>query len=151
TRRPPHRPGRAQLTHPVPRSPPACASGEPHRRHPVWRITVLTLALLGPAVQCSGVSWIWLVSPESLPSVPPEKRYARRCLSGRALARAAFGWEFPLSALSIAERVPRPAIAHVSSRPPYNAVRWVFPSTASRSGPTQFGLEPSAAPLRIYV
>ena len=38
-------------------------------------------------------------------------------LSGRALARAAYG-EFPLSTLSIAERVPRPTIAHVSSRPP---------------------------------
>src|SRR5262249_45903560 len=38
--------------------------------------------------------------------------------SGRALARAALGREFPLSALSIAERVPSPTIAHVSSRPP---------------------------------
>jgi len=39
-------------------------------------------------------------------------------LSGRALARAALGREFPISALSIAERVPSPTIAHVSSRPP---------------------------------
>src|SRR5215468_9259726 len=62
-----------------------------------------------------------------------------RCASGRALARAALGREFPISALSIAERVPRPTIAHVSSRPPSNSVRWVFPSTASSSGTTQFG------------
>ena len=43
-------------------------------------------------------------------------------LSGRALARAALGWEFPISALSIAERGPRPALAHVSctlSKIPY--------------------------------
>ncbi len=39
-------------------------------------------------------------------------------LSGRALARAALGQEFPISTLSIVERVPSPAIAHVSSRPP---------------------------------
>jgi len=39
-------------------------------------------------------------------------------LSGRALARAALGREFPVSTLSIMERVPSPAIAHVSSRPP---------------------------------
>ena len=67
-------------THPVPRSPRACARGEPHRRHPVWRITVLTLALLGPVVQCAGVSWIRLVSPESLPEVLPAQRDTRRCL-----------------------------------------------------------------------
>ena len=71
-----------------------------------------------------------------------------RSLSGRALARATLGREFPISALSIAERVPSPTIAHVSSRPPYNSVRWVFPSTASSSGTTQFGLEPSAISLR---
>jgi hypothetical protein len=39
-------------------------------------------------------------------------------VSGRALARAALGQEFPISTLSIVERVPSPAIAHVSSRPP---------------------------------
>jgi hypothetical protein len=44
--------------------------------------------------------------------------YQRPALSGRALARAVLGWEFPLSALSIAERVPSPTITHVSSRPP---------------------------------
>ena len=33
-----------------------------------------------PAVQFSGVSWIRLVSSESLPGVLPDKRYARRCL-----------------------------------------------------------------------
>jgi hypothetical protein len=38
--------------------------------------------------------------------------------SGRALARAALGWEFPLSTLSIVERVPSPTMTHVSSRPP---------------------------------
>ena len=75
----------------------------------------------------------------------------RRGQSGRALARAALGREFPTSALSIAERGPRPTIAHVSSRPPSNSVRWVFPSTASSSGTTQFGLEPSAVSLRAYV
>ena len=44
--------------------------------------------------------------------------FAGAALSGRALARAALGREFPISALSIAERVPSPTIAHVSSRPP---------------------------------
>jgi hypothetical protein len=39
-------------------------------------------------------------------------------VSGRALARAALGREFPFSTLSIMERVPSPTIAHVSSRPP---------------------------------
>jgi hypothetical protein len=39
-------------------------------------------------------------------------------LSGRALARAVLGWEFPVSTLSIVERVPSPTITHVSSRPP---------------------------------
>ena len=39
-------------------------------------------------------------------------------LSGRALARAALGWEFPISTLSIVERVPSPTMTHVSSRPP---------------------------------
>ena len=38
--------------------------------------------------------------------------------SGRALARATLGREFPVSTLSIMERVPSPTIAHVSSRPP---------------------------------
>jgi hypothetical protein len=38
--------------------------------------------------------------------------------SGRALARAALGREFPISTLSIVERVPSPTIPHVSSRPP---------------------------------
>jgi hypothetical protein len=65
-------------------------------------------------------------------------------LSGRALARAALGWEFPISTLSIVERVPRPTMTHVSSRPPSNSVRWVFPSTASSSGISQCGLPPSA-------
>jgi len=41
------------------------------------------------------------------------------------------------------ERVPSPTITHVSSRPPYNSVRWVFPSTALRSGTSQYGLPPS--------
>jgi hypothetical protein len=41
-----------------------------------------------------------------------------QCVSGRALARAALGREFPISTLSIVERVPSPTIAHVSSRPP---------------------------------
>src|SRR5262249_45723641 len=48
----------------------------------------------------------------------PSSGYMPPTLSGRALARAALGREFPLSALSIAERVPSPTIAHVSSRPP---------------------------------
>jgi hypothetical protein len=30
----------------VPRWPEACAHGQPNRRHPVWRITLLSLALL---------------------------------------------------------------------------------------------------------
>ncbi len=46
TRRPPHRSGREGFPHPVPRSPKAFAIGEPNRRHPVWRITLLSLALL---------------------------------------------------------------------------------------------------------
>jgi len=76
---------------------------------------------------------------------------ARRRLSGRALARAALGWEFPLATLSIMERVPRPPIAHVASRPPYHAVRGVFPSTASSAGTPQCGREPSATSLRASV
>jgi hypothetical protein len=104
-----------------------------------------------PVAQCSGVAWRRLVSPASLPEVPPAARAARRCLSGRALTRAAFGWEFPISALSIAERVPRPTIAHVASRPPSNAVRWVFPRTASRSGTTPCGLAPAAVSRRAAV
>ena len=43
-RRPPHRSGRDGCPHPVPREPAASATGSPHRRHPVWRITVLSLA-----------------------------------------------------------------------------------------------------------
>jgi len=39
-------------------------------------------------------------------------------VSGRALARATLGREFPISTLSMVERVPSPTIAHVSSRPP---------------------------------
>ena len=46
TRRPPHRSGREGFPHPVPQSPQASANGEPNRRHPVWRITLLSLALL---------------------------------------------------------------------------------------------------------
>ena len=42
----PHRSGRDGFPHPVPRSPQAAANGEPNRRHPVWRITLLSLALL---------------------------------------------------------------------------------------------------------
>ena len=45
-RRPPHRSGRAGFPHPVPREPKASANGEPHRRHPVWRITLLSQPLL---------------------------------------------------------------------------------------------------------
>jgi hypothetical protein len=44
--RKPHRSGRAGFPHPVPRSPSACATGEPNRRHPVWRSTLLSLARL---------------------------------------------------------------------------------------------------------
>jgi hypothetical protein len=45
-RRPPHSSGREGCPHPVPRSPAACVPGEPPRRHPVWRIPVLSLARL---------------------------------------------------------------------------------------------------------
>jgi multiple sugar transport system ATP-binding protein len=48
-------------------------------------------------------------------------------LSGRALARAALGWEFPLSTLSIVVRVPRPTMTHVSSRPPLQCRTVGFP------------------------
>jgi hypothetical protein len=75
TRRPPHRSGREGFPHPVPRSPAACVTGEPHRRHPVWRLPVLSLARLEsvvPVAPCSGVAWIRFVSPASLPEVPPD-------------------------------------------------------------------------------
>ena len=86
TRRPPHRSGREGFPHPVPREPPACAHGEPNRRHPVWRLTLLALAL-----PCSGVSWIRCVSPASLLEVLPDKRDARR----RLPSRGALGRWFP--------------------------------------------------------
>ena len=44
-------------------------------------------------------------------------------LSSRAQARTTLGWEFPISALSIAKRVPSPTMAHVSctlSKIPYS-------------------------------
>src|SRR5437870_9487691 len=44
-RRPPHRSGREGFPHPVPREPKAAVNGEPNRRLPVWRITLLSLAL----------------------------------------------------------------------------------------------------------
>src|SRR5215468_5670866 len=81
--------------------------------------------------------------PGVSPRGPPRNRDARLRLSGRALARATLGREFPLSTLSMVERVPRPTIAHVSSRPPSHAVRGGFPSTASRSGTSQCGVQPS--------
>jgi len=45
-RRPPHRSGREGVPPPVPQEPKACANGEPSRRHPAWRITVLSRPLL---------------------------------------------------------------------------------------------------------
>ena len=44
-RRPPHRSGREGFPPPVPREPEAFAHASPNRRHPVWRITLLALAL----------------------------------------------------------------------------------------------------------
>jgi ABC-type dipeptide/oligopeptide/nickel transport system ATPase component len=52
---------------------------------------------------------------------PPERPFSpngEAPKSGRALARATLGREFPISTLSMVERVPSPTIAHVSSRPP---------------------------------
>ena len=46
TRRPPHRSGRAGFPHPVPREPPAAANGAPSRRHPAWRLPLLSRPLL---------------------------------------------------------------------------------------------------------
>ena len=92
-----------------------------------------------------------MVGTESFPSFLPAARDARLRLSGRALARAASGREFPLSTLSMVERGPRPTIAHVSSRPPSHSVRGVFPRTASRSGTPPCGREPSATTRRASV
>jgi hypothetical protein len=44
-------------------------------------------------------------------------------LSGRTLVCAALGQEFPVSTLSIVERMPSPTIAQVSSRPPQHSIR----------------------------
>ena len=41
-----------------------------------------------------------------------------RARSSRAQVRTTVGREFPISTLSMVERVPSPTIAHVSSRPP---------------------------------
>ena len=143
TRRPPHRPGRAQFTPPVPRSPPACASGAPNRRHPVWRITVLTLALKGPAGQFSGVSWIWLVSPASLPEVPPDKRDARRCLpSSGSLGHgsppspvlcAAKTTPCPSRVASLVARFPIPHLLHGVRGLPRGRMAWSKPPGHARA------------------
>jgi hypothetical protein len=95
TRRPPHRSGRAQLTHPVPQAEPLLPLG----------------AVQWGSGDTIGERKVSLVCP-------PIERSARRRLSGRALARAVLGREFPISTLSIVERVPSPTITHVSSRPP---------------------------------
>jgi len=67
---------------------------------------------------------VWELFLESM-QVTPAEAQALWCGLGksahpkvRALARAALGREFPISTLSIMERVPSPTIAHVSSRPP---------------------------------
>jgi hypothetical protein len=69
TRRPPHRPGRADVPPPVPRKPTACAQGEPNWRHPVWRLTLLALARLDVGNDPGGRQRSWL--PEGTRTLPP--------------------------------------------------------------------------------
>ena len=95
------------------------------------------------AVPCSGVSWRRLVSPASLPEVPPEQRYARRCLPSRgSLGRgsppspvrcAAQTPPGPSRVASLVARFPIPRLLHGVRGVPIGLMTWSKPPGHARA------------------